>query len=216
MRYARTQDDTLVSPQPGEFPNIPNALTNDALLRRSGYLPLIGEPEPREGFTASPARWHVVEQSETHVEPRQAFEDVMQEVPVEGASEGEEPQTELRVVGQRMVMRDTEVTTDTSYIQIDEWSYEPLPEPAPTVPPPVRYSKLRLHRALDAAGIWDTVWHSLTDAQRAYWQDAQELSSDDPEFALALATLRTAVERGDIRLPEDATIDQILEAAQAA
>lgn len=216
MQYAKIQNGTLVSPQPGEFPNIPNALTNDALLRRSGYLPLVGEPEPREGFTASPARWHVVEQTETHTEPRQALEDVMQEVPVDGAAEGEEPQTELRVVGQRMVMRDTEVTTDTSYIQIDDWSYEPLPEPAPAVPPPVRYSKLRLHRALDAAGIWDIVWGALTDAQRAYWQDAQELSSDDPEFALALATLRTAVERGDIRLPEDATIDQILDAAQAA
>lgn len=212
--WAKINGDTLAYPLPSEFRGIPNWPEHAPACRSRGYLPLIGEPDPREGFTAIPARWHVVEQTETHTEPRQAFEDVMQEVPVGGAAEGEEPRTELRVVGQRMVMRDTEVTTDASYIQIDEWSYEPLPEPAPTVPPPVRYSKLRLHRALDAAGIWDTIWHALTDAQRAYWQDAQELSSDDPEFALALATLRTAVARGDIRLPSGVDIESILTEAE--
>jgi len=214
MQYAKIQNDTLIRPQPWEFRNIPNALTNDALLRRSGYLPLVGEPEPREGFTASPARWHVVEQAETHTEPRQAFEDVMQEFPVEVASEGEEPQTELRVFGQRMVMVDTEVTTDASYIQIDEWSYEAVPEPLPVVPPPHRYSKLKLHRALDAAGIWDTIWHALTEAQRTYWQEAQELADDDQEFSAALAALRAAVARGDIRLPSGVDIESILAEAE--
>jgi hypothetical protein len=214
IAYAKIQNGTIIYPQPGEFRNIPNVLSNDALLRRSGYLPLIGEPEPREGFTASPARWHVVEQTEMHTEPRQVFEDVMQEIPVGGAAEGEEPQTEIRVVGQRMVMRDTEVTTDASYIQVDDWSYEAVPEPPPVVPPPHRYSKLRLHRALDAAGIWETIWHALTEAQRTYWQEAQELADDDAEFSVALATLRSAVQRGDIRLPSGVDIESILAEAE--
>lgn len=186
VKYARIQNDTLIYPRPGEFRNIPNALTNDALLRRHEYLPLVGEPEPREGFTATPARWHVVEQSETHVEPRQAFEDVVQEVSVEG----KEPHTELRVVGQRMVMKDTEVTVDTSYIQIDEWSYEPVPEPVPAVQAPARYSKYKMHLALEREGLWDSVWSAITDAGYAqYWNDAQELSDDDPLFTAMMATL---------------------------
>lgn len=80
--------------------------------------------------------------------------------------------------------------------------------------PPRQYSKLRLHRALDAAGIWDTIWHALTDAQRIYWQEAQELADDDPEFSVALATLRAAVARGDIRLPSGVDIESILTEAE--
>ena len=86
-----------------------------------------------------------------------------------------------------------------------------IPDPPP---PPHRYSKLRLHRALDAAGIWETIWHALTDAQRIYWQEAQELADDDPEFAVALAALREAVARGDIRLPSGVNIETILEEAR--
>ena len=76
--------------------------------------------------------------------------------------------------------------------------------------PPRQYSKLRLHRALDAAGIWDTIWHALTDAQRTYWTEAQELADDDPEFSVALSALREAVARGDIRLPSGVDIESIL------
>lgn len=216
MKYARIQDDVLVFPQSREFPNIPNALTHDALLRSHGYMPLVGVPEHRKGYIPSPSLWHVVEQSETHTEPRQALEDIVQEVPVEGAPEGEEPQTELRVVGQRMVMRDTEVTTDTSYIQIDDWSYEPILEPSPVLPPPVHYSKYKLHLALEQAGLWDSVWSAITNAGYAqYWNDAQELSEDDPLFAAALASL-TASNPGEspvIEITQEA-IAQILETAR--
>lgn len=86
-----------------------------------------------------------------------------------------------------------------------------IPDPPP---PPKQYSKLRLHRALDAAGIWDTIWHALTDAQRIYWQEAQELADDDPEFSAALAALRAAVARGDIRLPSGVDIESILAEAE--
>ena len=80
--------------------------------------------------------------------------------------------------------------------------------------PPRQYSKLRLHRALDAAGIWDTIWHALTEPQRTYWQEAQELADDDPEFSVALAALRAAVSRGDIRLPSGVDIESILAEAE--
>lgn len=86
-----------------------------------------------------------------------------------------------------------------------------IPDPPP---PPHRYSKLRLHRALDAAGIWETIWHALTDAQRTYWTEAQELATDDAEFAVALSTLRGAIERGDIRLPSGVDIESILTEAE--
>lgn len=80
--------------------------------------------------------------------------------------------------------------------------------------PPRKYSKLRLHRALDAAGIWDTIWHALTEAQRTYWSEAQELADDDQEFSVALAALREAVTRGDIRLPSGMDIESILTEAE--
>lgn len=80
--------------------------------------------------------------------------------------------------------------------------------------PPRQYSKLRLHRALDAAGIWETIWHALTEAQRIYWQEAQELAEDDPEFSVALAALRAAVAHGDIRLPSGVDIESILAEAE--
>lgn len=86
-----------------------------------------------------------------------------------------------------------------------------VPDPPP---PPKQYSKLRLHRALDAAGIWETIWHALTEAQRTYWTEAQELADDDPEFSVALATLRAAVARGDIRLPSGVDIESILAEAE--
>lgn len=80
--------------------------------------------------------------------------------------------------------------------------------------PPRQYSKLRLHRALDAAGIWETIWHALTEAQRIYWQEAQELADDDQEFSVALSALRAAVQRGDIRLPSGVDIESILAEAE--
>jgi hypothetical protein len=58
------------------------------------------------------------------------------------------------------------------------------------------------------------VWGSLTDDQRAYWQEAQDLSDADPAFADALAALRAAVAAGSIVLPEGVTVDGLLEGAR--
>ena len=93
------------------------------------------------------------------------------------------------------------------------WRVEEREEPDPP-PPARRYSRLRLRRALEAAGIWEAVWGALTDAQRAYWQEAQDLCDDDPDFAAAREALRGAVARGDIALPEGADIDALLEAGE--
>lgn len=117
-QYARDNDDTLQYPTASEFPGVPNALTHDSLLRRHGYMPLVGETEPREGYNTVPATWHTVTQSETRVEPRQVL------VP------DYDPETHEKT-GEHYEMQDTEVVYDTSYIQIDTWDYIPIPPPEP-------------------------------------------------------------------------------------
>lgn len=119
--YAKIIDNALQYPQASEFAGIPHYETNDAALRRRGYLPLVGTPEPREGYTATPSAWHVVEQFATRTEPRQQTVDDY---------ETDEETGELRKVGEHTEMVDTEITVDTSYIQVDEWQYqENPPEP---------------------------------------------------------------------------------------
>lgn len=123
--YAKIIDNALIHPSADEFAGVPNYMLNDQALRRKSYLPLVGTPEERAGYTATPSRWHVVEQSTTRTEPRQhTVEDYE-----------EDPEThERRKVGEHTEMVDTEVTIDTSYISIDEWQYQenpPEPEPEP-------------------------------------------------------------------------------------
>ena len=124
--YAKIIDNALQYPQASEFRGVPNYATNEPCMRRHGYLPLVGTPESREGHTATPSAWHVVEQSATRIEPRQhTVEDY----------EKDEETGELRKVGEHTEMVDTEITVDTSYIQIDEWQYTELPpEPEPEQP----------------------------------------------------------------------------------
>lgn len=64
MQHARIQDSTLIFPEPDEFRGIPNWTSHDAILRQRGYLPVHGEPEQRDGYTASPKSWHIVGQKE--------------------------------------------------------------------------------------------------------------------------------------------------------
>jgi len=120
--YAREIENQLIEPTAAEFAGVPNWQTNEPLLRKRGYLPVVGSAEPREGFVAKPSEWHTVEQSETRIEPRQFEEDVYEPDPETG---------EPVKTGTRMVMRDMEVEFDTSYIQIDDWIYEQIPTPEP-------------------------------------------------------------------------------------
>lgn len=124
--YAKIIDNALQYPQASEFRGVPNYATNEPCMRRHGYLPLVGEAEPREGYTAMPATWHVVEQSATRIEPRQQT--------VEDYTENPETH-EREKTGEHTEMVDTEITVDTSYIQVDEWQYTELPpEPEPEQP----------------------------------------------------------------------------------
>lgn len=123
--YAKIIDNALTYPSTDEFRGVPNYMLNDNALRRKSYLPLVGTPEEREGYSATPSRWHIVQQSETRIEPRQQV--------VEDYTENPETH-EREKTGEHTEMVDTEITIDTSYIQIDEWQYTenpPEPEPEP-------------------------------------------------------------------------------------
>ncbi len=81
--------------------------------------------------------------------------------------------------------------------------------------PPVRYSKYRLHRALAEAGIWETVWNALqTAGYDQYWNNAQELASDDEVFTGAISALEMLISSGDIVLPSGMTVESLLQEAQ--
>lgn len=56
--YAKYIDPHHVQePHEGDFAGIPNWIRHDAMLRRRGYLPLVGEAEAREGFDAYPVEY---------------------------------------------------------------------------------------------------------------------------------------------------------------
>ena len=191
--YAKDNAGTLQYPTASEFPGVPNWQTHDALLRRHGYMPLVGEAEPREGYNAVPATWHAVTQSETRIEPRQVL------VPDIDPETGEK-------TGEHYEMQDTEVVYDTSYIQIDEWNYIEIP-----LPPPVvvvhEYSKLKLINACKEAGIWESV---KADIQAMGKEDefiaAQELKDDYPGFEQVVQFFKDKYRDVDV----DAILEQSL------
>ena len=123
QEYAKEVNNELQYATNVDMLGIPNWRSNPQACRRRGYLPLVGTPEEREGYSATPSAWHVVEQSATRIEPRQhTVEDYE-----------EDPEThERRKVGEHTEMVDTEITVDTSFIQVDTWEYQELPpEPEP-------------------------------------------------------------------------------------
>lgn len=132
--YAKIIDNALQYPQASEFRGVPNYMLNDQALRRKSYLPLVGEAEPREGYTATPSAWHVVEQSATRIEPRR--EDPVTKEPFMEDIMEEDPEThEMKKVGEQQVTREVPVEFDTSFIQIDTWDYQEIPKPPePTQP----------------------------------------------------------------------------------
>ena len=133
--YAKIIDNALQYPQASDFRGVPNYATNEPCMRRHGYLPLVGTPEEREGYSATPSAWHVVQQSATRTEPRQQT--------VEDYTENPETH-EREKTGEHTEMVDTEITVDTSYIQIDEWEYTELrPNQNPNSPKTSPHSSSR-------------------------------------------------------------------------
>ena len=58
QQYARYIDPhTIQRPTDADFPGVPNWRTHDTLLRRHGFLPLVGEAAPRPGFEAVPVEF---------------------------------------------------------------------------------------------------------------------------------------------------------------
>lgn len=120
--WARDNGGTLQYPTPEEFRGIPNYETNEPACRKRGYMPLVGEAEPREGYEAVPHEWHKVEQSVTRIEPRQTIVEDWETDPETG---------ERRKIGEHTEMVDTEITLDKSYIQVDAWVWSKIPDPIP-------------------------------------------------------------------------------------
>lgn len=164
--YARYISETQVQyPTDAEFKGIPNWWNHDAKLREKGYAPLIGEPEPREGYVASPSRFALHQQTKTKVEPR----------PYE--VEDFDPETGEKT-GSHTEWRDTPVTVDDSWIEITDWTYTP-PEPAPL---PTRFSKGTLLEALMACNLYNeakVIYTGDIDLQIA-WAGFSEIDLDYP------------------------------------
>jgi len=176
MQYAReTEQHKLEYPNPADFRGIPNWTAHEPLMRSKGWLPLVGEPESRDGYKATPGQWHTVQQSEVRTEPRQYQEPIYK---------GNPETHEMEIVGYRTVMRDTEIVLDKSYIQVDAWDYVPLPEPEPET---VRYSKYLIKLACEKRGIWEQVRTAIE--QSGKWESfllINDIASDNPELLEAM------------------------------
>lgn len=59
MTYARDDNGTLIYPTDAEFVGIPNWWLHDYQLRKRRYMPLVGDAEPRDGYTPKPSKWHI-------------------------------------------------------------------------------------------------------------------------------------------------------------
>lgn len=183
--YAKIIDNALQFPQASEFLGVPNYMLNDQALRRKSYLPLVGEAEPRDGYSATPSAWHVVEQSATRTEPRQQT--------VEDYEEDSETH-ESRKVGEHTEMVDTEITVDTSFIQIDEWEYTELPPP-PEPPQPseevVQATAAIINRIAELVVGYDAI------------DDVKALENVNIESLLALAAQKGVTDADMAKLKED-------------
>lgn len=168
MIYAKDIKSKLVYPQDAEFIGIVNWRANDTAQRLRGYRPLVGEADEREGYTATPSAWHVVEGTETRIEPRQ-------------------------VIPGGVEMVDRAIVYDTSYLQVDTWEYTPIPVPPPEPPPIVIYSKYRIQRACQKRGIWEKLKESIASAGlQDSWANIVDIASDNRELKDALPDIRAA------------------------
>ena len=191
--YAKIIDNALQYPQAIEFRGVPNYTTNESCMRRHGYLPLVGTPEERDGYTATPSAWHVVEQSATRIEPRR--EDPVTKEPFMEDIMEEDPEThEMKKVGEQQVTREVPVEFDTSYIQVDEWEYTELPPP-PEPPQPseevVQATAAIINRIAELVVGYDAI------------DDVKALENVNIESLLALAAQKGVTPEDMAKLKED-------------
>ena len=95
------------------------------------------------------------------------------------------------------------------------WRTESREVPDP-VPQPERYSKYKLHLALEREGLWTSFWDAISRAGYSqFWNDAQDLAEDDPMFssALSMLTVGSPGEEAVIRA-DKSVVESILEEAK--
>lgn len=191
--YAKIIDNALQYPAASEFAGIPHWEGNDSAQRRRGYLPLVGTPEEREGYTATPSAWHVVQQSATRIEPRRE-DPVTKEPFMEDIMEEDLETHEMKKVGEQQVTREVPVEFDTSYIQIDDWQYTELPPP----PEPEQPSEEVVQAT---AAIINRIAKLVLDYDAV--EDAKALDNFNIENLLALAQAKNVKPEDMALLKED-------------
>lgn len=203
MKYARDNNGVLEYPKASEFVGIPNWWLHDYQLRKKHYMPMMGEPEDREGYEAVPKTWTTHVSSSVRMEERQENEDVYEEDPV----------THERVkTGTRPVMVKKPITVDTSYIQIDTWEYIALPAPDPEPEPVVYYSKYQIQLACQRRGLWEDVKDAIVNAGfQDSWDNIIRISSDNEELKRALPDIKTAFGEKTV---EDVLSESVMEYSQ--
>ena len=195
--YAKEVDSTLVFPSDEEFRGIPNWRSHEQAVRSRGYMPLAFVDAEREGFIRVPVAWQVVNQSEPRVEPRAVIVDEY---------EIDEETGERRKSGSHQEWQDTEIVFDTSFINVTECRFDPIPPPEPEPQPVVTYSKLKIVDKMLEYDIYDTVWQSLTRNQQIRWENAQVFRTDNQAFADGVAAFKQAFPSIDV----DAILEQCI------
>lgn len=131
-QYVHYISETEVSyPNPADFRGVPNWQTHDALLRSRGYLPLQNEPEEREGYTAEPSRYELVQQTKSVTRSKQVV------VP-DYEMDPEHPDVfvlnehgEKIKSGEHTEYQPFTEEVDDSFVRVVAWTYEPILEPEP-------------------------------------------------------------------------------------
>ena len=107
--YAKIENDEFIYPTDEEFDGIANWRHNDALLRKHGYMPVVGEHKEMEGYVAKPSSWEICIETETANEQRQVFYTVLD-------SKGNN-------IGREFEMKEVPVMKDKSYISVLSWDF---------------------------------------------------------------------------------------------
>ena len=111
--YAKIEDDKLVYPSEEEFSGIANWKLNDSILRKHGYMPLVGEHGTKEGYVAKPSSWEICIETETVNEQRQVYYNVLDD--------------KGNRIGREFDMREVPVMKDKSYISVLSWDFVKKP-----------------------------------------------------------------------------------------
>lgn len=194
MTYVHFISETEVSyPNPADFRGVPNWQTHDSLLRSRGFLPRVGEPEEREGYTAEPSRYELVSQTKTVTRSRQVVVADYEIDPEHPDVFRLDEKGEKIKTGEHIEYQPFTEEADDSFVRVVGWDYEPIPEPEPEPAPVVRYSKYRIQLACQKRGIWEQVKAAISEAGMSdSWANIMDIASDNPELIATLPAIKEA------------------------